>query len=63
MLTNVTAEVTLDFLRAICKNGLPTGDVFEFAAQQIERFEKKKKAREMKERAEAQIRKAAFRHK
>ena len=39
------------FLRAICKNGLPTGDVFEFAAQQIERFEKKKKAREMKERA------------
>jgi len=51
------------FLRAICKNGLPTGDVFEFAAQQIEKFEKKKRAKELKERAEAHIRKAATKHK
>ena len=33
------------FLRAICKHGLPTGDVYEFAAQQIEKYEKKKKMR------------------
>jgi hypothetical protein len=37
--------------------------VFEFAAQQIEKFEKKKRAKELKERAEAHIRKAATKHK
>ena len=33
------------FLRAICKQGLPTGDIYEYAAQQVERYEKKKRAR------------------
>jgi hypothetical protein len=47
------------FLRAICKHGLPTGDVYEFAAQQIEKYEKKKKAKELKLKAEMEIRKAA----
>lgn len=26
------------FLKTLCKYGLPTGDVYEFAAQQIEKF-------------------------
>lgn len=47
------------FLRAICKHGLPTGDVYEFAAQQIEKYEKKKRAKELKLKAEMEIRKAA----
>jgi|LakMenEpi03Aug12_release.lakeMendotaPanAssembly.Ray.scaffolds.fasta_scaffold252993_2 hypothetical protein len=33
------------FLRTICKYGLPTGDIYEFAAQQIEKYERKKKAK------------------
>ena len=50
------------FLRSICKHGLPTGDVYEFAAQQIEKFEKKKKAKELKLKAEMEIRRAARRN-
>ena len=47
------------FLRAICKHGLPTGDVYEFAAQQIEKYERKKRAKELKMKAELEIQKAA----
>ena len=47
------------FLRTICKYGLPTGDIYEFAAQQIEKYERKKKAKELKLKAEMEIRKAA----
>ena len=46
-------------MRTICKYGLPTGDIYEFAAQQIEKYERKKKARELKMKAEMEIRKAA----
>ena len=49
------------FLRSICKHGLPTGDIYEFAAQQIEKYEKKKRARELKAKAELEIQKAASR--
>ncbi len=49
------------FLRAICKHGLPTGDVYEFAAQQIEKYERKKRAKELKMKAELEIQKAARR--
>ena len=49
------------FLRTICKYGLPTGDIYEFAAQQIEKYERKKKAKELKLKAEMEIRKAASR--
>ena len=49
------------FLRTICKYGLPTGDIYEFAAQQIEKYERKKKAKELKMKAEMEIRKAASR--
>lgn len=31
------------FLRAICKNGLPEANIFEFAAQQILKYQKKVK--------------------
>ncbi|KAL4472387.1 hypothetical protein ABPG74_018336 [Tetrahymena malaccensis] len=30
------------FLRQLCKNGLPSGNVYEFAAQQILKFERKR---------------------
>ena len=47
------------FLRSLCKHGLPTGDIYEFAAQQMQKFEKKKRAKQLKLRAELEIRKAA----
>lgn len=53
-------EAYEQFLRTLCKYGLPTGDVYEFAAQQIEKFERKKKAKELKLKAELEIRKAAL---
>lgn len=31
------------FLRKLCKEGLPTQNIFEYAAQQVLKFEKKKK--------------------
>lgn len=34
--------VSLDFLRQLCKNGLPSGNIFEYAAQEVMKFEKKK---------------------
>jgi hypothetical protein len=43
------------FLRAVCKHGLPEGNVYEFAAQQIERYERKKRAQELKAKAEQHI--------
>ena len=52
-------EAYEQFLRTICKYGLPTGDLYEFAAQQMEKYERKKKARELKMKAEMEIRKAA----
>lgn len=36
------------FLRAICKNGLPEANIFEFAAQQILKYQKKMKQQEGK---------------
>lgn len=44
-------EAYEQFLRTICKYGLPTGDIYEFAAQQIQKFERKKKAKELKMKA------------
>jgi hypothetical protein len=35
-------------LRAICKNGLPEANIFEFAAQQILKYQKKMKQKESK---------------
>jgi hypothetical protein len=32
-----------DFLRSVCKNGLPDTNIFEFAAQQILKYQKKMK--------------------
>lgn len=52
-------EAYEQFLRTICKYGLPTGDIYEFAAQQVEKFERKKKAKELKMKAEMEIRRAA----
>jgi len=34
------------FLRAICKNGLPEANIFEFAAQQILKYQKKMKVKD-----------------
>ena len=31
----------IDLLNSLCKNGLPTGDIFEFAALQVLKYEKK----------------------
>jgi hypothetical protein len=36
------------FLRAICKNGLPEANIFEFAAQQILKYQKKMKVKDAK---------------
>jgi hypothetical protein len=36
------------FLRAICKNGLPEANIFEFAAQQILKYQKKMKLKDGK---------------
>lgn len=47
------------FLRTLCKYGLPTGDIYEFAAQQMEKFERKKRAKELKLKAQMEIQKAA----
>ncbi|KAL4473528.1 hypothetical protein ABPG74_022392 [Tetrahymena malaccensis] len=37
-----------DFLRQLCKNGLPTGNIFEYAAQEVLKYEKKKKQDNLK---------------
>jgi hypothetical protein len=41
-----TREFLLGLLKNLCKNGLPVGDVFEYAAVHILRFEKKMKQKE-----------------
>ena len=41
---NVTSKNSLyniDLLTSLCKYGLPTGDLYEFSALQILRYEKK----------------------
>jgi predicted methyltransferase len=45
------------FLKLLCKNGLPTGRVYDYAAQEIEKFEKRKITKELKMRAELDIQK------
>ena len=35
----------LDLQKSICKNGFPTGNVFDYAAEQVMKFEKKFKAK------------------
>lgn len=53
MLTNVLQFICyVDLLRQLCKKGLPTGNVYEFAAQTILKFEKKKKAENMQLQAQ-----------
>jgi hypothetical protein len=32
-----------DFLRKLCKDGFPSGNIFEYAAQQMQNYEKKRK--------------------
>jgi len=50
MLMNVTAiNNWTDLLRCLCKYGLPTNNVFEFAALTVLKFEKKWKLRKRKE--------------
>ena len=39
----------IDILRSLCKYGLPTKNVFEFSAQCMEKFDKKWKAKRLKE--------------
>lgn len=39
----------LDLLTSLCKYGLPTGDLYEFAALQVLRYEKKQKSLKKKE--------------
>ena len=41
MLINVLWFNKLDVLLNICKNGLPSGDVFEYSAFLVTKFEKK----------------------
>jgi hypothetical protein len=38
----------IDFLRSVCKNGLPDANIFEFAAQQILKYQKKMKQNNQK---------------
>jgi hypothetical protein len=33
-----------DFLRKLCKDGFPSGNIYEYAAQMVCNFERKKKA-------------------
>ncbi len=33
--------INVDLLTSLCKNGLPTGDLFEFAAIQVLKYERK----------------------
>jgi hypothetical protein len=33
-------KLELDLLTSLCKHGLPTGDLYEFSALQILRYEK-----------------------
>lgn len=37
-----------DLLTSLCKYGLPTGDLYEFAALQVLRYEKKEKLKKKK---------------
>lgn len=39
--------ISRDLLRQLCKKGLPTGNVYEFAAQTILKYEKKIKTKKM----------------
>lgn len=47
------------FLRLLCRHGCPVGDIYEYAAQQMEKFQKKKKTLDLKRKAELEIQKAA----
>ena len=45
------------FLKLLCKNGLPSGKVYDYAAQEILKYEKRKINKELKMRAELDIQK------
>ena len=37
-------NIVVDFLRKLCKEGFPNGNVFEYASQQMLKYDKKRKA-------------------
>jgi hypothetical protein len=39
-----TINYLSDLLRQLCKKGLPTGNIYEFAAQTVLKYEKKLKS-------------------
>lgn len=41
-------HIMIDFLRRLCKDGFPSGNIFEYAAQQIQTFDQKRKAENVK---------------
>lgn len=53
MLINVCIIIiTIDLMTSLCKNGLPTGDLFEYAAYVVQNYEKKWKKIKSKETKE-----------
>ena len=42
----------IDFLRSLCKYGLPKGNVYEFAAQQVLKYERKYKDEALKDKTQ-----------
>ena len=44
ILIKQTINYLSDLLRQLCKKGLPTGNIYEFAAQTVLKYEKKLKS-------------------
>jgi len=42
----------IDLLKQLCKKGLPTGNVYEFSAQTILKYEKKLKNQNIQQKAQ-----------
>eukprot|EP01017_Pseudomicrothorax_dubius_P035200 TRINITY_DN489_c0_g1_i1.p1 TRINITY_DN489_c0_g1~~TRINITY_DN489_c0_g1_i1.p1 ORF type:complete len:302 (+),score=119.17 TRINITY_DN489_c0_g1_i1:65-970(+) len=49
------------FLKQICKHGLPTGNVYEYAALQVQKYERKLRAEQLKKRQAERLREEQLR--
>jgi hypothetical protein len=52
----------IDLLKTLCKHGLPSGNVFEYAAIQVQKYETKMKSAETKAKTIAEMKENAIKH-
>lgn len=52
----------LDLLKSLCKHGLPAGNIFEYAALQIQKYERKLKNEDLKKKLEERAKEALVKY-